>query len=147
MKNLARILVMSVLLTGFVGCDDDDDDPYTPDTTTFTASLSGSHEVPPNASTATGTATLVLNEDTNKFTITVPFNGITATAAHIHKGAVGATGAAVFPFSTLTSPLTLTNVALTAEQEADLKAGLYYVNIHSLAYPDGEIRGQLIESD
>jgi hypothetical protein len=32
---------------------------------------------------------------------------------------------------------------LNAEQEADLKAGLYYVNLHSATYTDGEIRGQL----
>jgi hypothetical protein len=32
---------------------------------------------------------------------------------------------------------------LNAEQVTDLKAGLYYVNLHSATYPNGEIRGQL----
>jgi hypothetical protein len=36
------------------------------------------------------------------------------------------------------------SVAYTAEQAADLLAGLNYVNIHTEASPDGEIRGQLI---
>jgi hypothetical protein len=39
----------------------------------------------------------------------------------------------------------LENFALTSQEEADLKNGLYYVNIHSDAYPDGEIRGQLAD--
>lgn len=146
MKILARILAMSALIVAFVSCDDDDEDNTT-ETTTFVANLTGNSEVPPNASTATGTATLVLNEDTNKFTITVPYSGVAATDAHIHKGAVGVSGSAVFPFTVTASPLTLTDVTLTAQQEADLKAGLYYVNIHSVAFPDGEIRGQLVESD
>ena len=29
------------------------------------------------------------------------------------------------------------------DQVADLKAGLYYVNIHTKEYPNGAIRGQL----
>lgn len=142
MKILAKILAMSAFVLAMSGCDDDDED-NNPDTTTFTANLNGASEVPPTGSSATGTATLVFNEDTNKFTITVPYSGVVATDAHIHKGAVGESGPAVFPFDDLTSPLTLTDVPLTAQQEADLKAGLYYVNIHSADFPAGEIRGQL----
>jgi len=144
MKILARILAMSAFVLAMGSCDDDDED-NTPDTTTFTANLNGASEVPPNESMATGTANLVFNEETNKFSITVPYSGVVATDAHIHKGAVGVSGPAVFPFDDLTSPLTLTDVTLTPEQEADLKNGLYYVNIHSAAYPAGEIRGQLID--
>lgn len=34
----------------------------------------------------------------------------------------------------------------TAEQqEADLRANLWYINIHTVDYPNGEIRGQLLE--
>ena len=70
---------------------------------------------------------------------------MTATNGHIHKGAVDASGSPVFPFASFTSPINYTSVALTAEQEADLNAGLYYVNLHSAAFPGGEIRGQLIK--
>jgi hypothetical protein len=35
---------------------------------------------------------------------------------------------------------------LTDAQVADLLAGLYYVNIHTDAYPAGEIRGQFVKS-
>ena len=144
MKNFACLLALSLIFTGFTACDDDDDDSNTPNTTTFTATLNGNNEVPSNASTATGTATATYNEDTNKLTISVPYTGLTATGAHIHKGAAGVSGGVIFPFTDLASPLTLTNVTLTEEQETDLMNDLYYVNIHTAAYPDGEIRGQLI---
>jgi CHRD domain len=63
---------------------------------------------------------------------------------HIHKGAVGVAGPVVLDLgTTFTSPFSFSTSALTAEQEADLKAGLYYVNIHTIAVPSGEIRGQL----
>jgi hypothetical protein len=141
MKNLARILAMSLFIAAFAGCNDDDED--TPSIVNFTTTLNGAKEVPPNPSDATGTAELLYNDDTNKMTITVTYSGITPTDAHIHKGAVGVAGPVVFPFDELVSPMVLTNVTLTDDQEADLKAGLYYVNIHSAEYPAGEIRGQL----
>ena len=112
----------------------------------FKATLNGAIETPANASTATGTATLTFNKDTKIFTVVVNYSGVTATNAHIHKGDVGVAGAVVFGFTApLTSPINYTSVALDATQEADLNANLYYVNIHSAAFPGGEIRGQLIK--
>jgi hypothetical protein len=111
----------------------------------FKATLSGTNERPnPNLSTATGNATLTLNSETKIFTIVVTHSGMTATAAHIHKGEPTTTGSIVFGFSPVTSPINYTSAALTASQETDLHAGLYYVNVHSSTYPGGEIRGQLI---
>ena len=145
MKNLACSLALSLLFVGFVACDDDDDDPVNPTILNFTAALSGANEVPANPSTATGNAAAVYNDDTNKLSVTVTYTGLTPTDAHIHEGGAGVSGPVVFPFTDLTSPIMLTNVTLTAEQESDLKNDLYYVNLHTAAYPDGEIRGQLIE--
>jgi hypothetical protein len=112
---------------------------------TFKANLNGVSEVPANTSTATGTATLIFNTTTKIFTITVTHNISAPTNGHIHKGAVGVSGSPVFPFTTYTSPINYTSIALDATQEADLNAGLYYVNIHSAAFTGGEIRGQLIK--
>lgn len=126
-------------------CNDDDVTPG-PSITTFSADmLMGTNEVPANNSTAMGNAVLKFNNSTKVFTITVTHNVSSITAGHIHKGAAGTNGAVVFPFSTLASPISYTSVALTPEQEADLMANLYYVNLHSSAFNGGEIRGQLIK--
>lgn len=112
----------------------------------FKAVINGASETPANASAATGTATLTFNTTTKIFSVVVNFSGITATAAHIHKGDVGVPGAVVFGFTApITSPINYTSAALDATQEADLNANLYYVNVHSAAFGGGEIRGQLIK--
>ncbi len=111
----------------------------------FTANLNGASEVPANASTATGAATLNFNTATKIFVIAVTHSGLTVSNGHIHKAAVGASGAPVFAFASFASPINYTSGTLTAGQEADLNAGLYYVNLHSAAFPGGEIRGQLIK--
>jgi CHRD domain len=144
MKLLIKFLAMSILISGIVSCDKDDDPPDP--NVTFTATLNGASEAPtPNASTATGTATLIFNTTTKIFTITVTHSIAAPTNGHVHKGAVGVSGPPVFPFTTFTSPIVFTSAALDATQEADLNAGLYYVNIHTAAFPPGEIRGQLIK--
>lgn len=112
----------------------------------FKATLTGASEAPPNQSTATGSATLTFNNSTKIFTVAVTYTGLTAASGHIHKAAVGVAGGVVFPFtSPLSSPVNYTSAALTTDQETDLNAGLYYVNLHSTAFAGGEIRGQLLK--
>ena len=146
MKYYFKLLVIVFIFSGLLSCSKSDSPAAAANpSVTYTATLSGASEVPANASTATGTATLIFNSTTKIFTITVTYTGVTATDGHIHKGAAGVSGGVIFPFSSLTSPISYTSVALDATQEADLSANLYYVNIHSAAYPAGEIRGQLIK--
>ena len=112
----------------------------------FKATINGASQTPPNSSLATGDATLTYNKDTKIFSIVVNYSGLTATVSHIHKAPVGVVGDVIFPFPVpVNSPIKYTSPILTASQESDLNADLYYVNIHSDAYPDGEIRGQLIK--
>lgn len=147
MKNLISFLAITLFFGGLISCSKDDPAPApTPNpNVTFLATLNGASEVPANPSTATGSATLTFNTSTKVFTVTVTHNIATPTGGHIHKAAVGVSGPVVFPFSSLTSPITYTSIALDAAQEADLNANLYYVNIHTAAYVGGEIRGQLIK--
>ena len=114
---------------------------------TFNATLIGASETSANASTATGTGTFTYDKTTYILTGTVTFTGITPTGAHIHKGAVGVAGGVIFPLGsgTITSPISFTSPVLDATQQSDLLANLYYVNIHSTAFPGGEIRGQLLQ--
>lgn len=146
MKHFIKISAFAFLILGFISCSKSSDPAPTPNPNiSFAAVLNGLSEVPTNASAGSGTAALTFNSTTKIFTVTVTYSGVTATAGHIHKGAVGVSGAVIFPFSSVASPISYTSVALDATQEADLLANLYYVNLHSAAYPGGEIRGQLIK--
>ncbi len=145
MKYLLSVFTISFLFTGLLSCTKSDPAPPPNPNVTFLATLSGGSEVPGNASTATGSATLIFNTTTKVFTVTVTHNIATPTNGHIHKAAVGVSGPALFPFAAFTSPINYTSIALDAAQEADLNAHLYYVNIHTAAFPGGEIRGQLIK--
>jgi hypothetical protein len=135
------IIFLALIGLGLVSCKDDEPNNIE----VYQATLNGSSEVPSNSSTATGDATLTYDNSTKVFTIVVTYTGLTASNGHIHKGAVGVSGNVVFPFTSFTSPINYTSPTLTAEQETDLRAGLYYVNIHTSAFPGGEIRGQLIK--
>ena len=111
--------------------------------TVFVANLNGGQEVPPTNSTATGMATLVLSNDEKSARLSLSFSGLSSaqTDAHIHGPApAGVTAPVLFPL-----PLGQVNdfeIALTPSQAADLKNGLWYVNVHSSTFPSGEIRGQ-----
>jgi hypothetical protein len=115
-------------------------------TVKFHATLTPTAEVPPTKSTGTGEATVSLDTATHEITYDVTFKGFSSevAAAHIHGPAEPGKNAGVvvaFPKNP-TSPLHGT-ATLTAEQEQQLTAGLYYVNIHSKNNPSGAIRGQL----
>ena len=108
--------------------------------------LSGESEVPPVVTGGRGSVEANLNKQTRVMTWTVTFSGLSgpATAAHFHGPAMaGENAGVILPLSgALASPMTGA-ATLTAEQAADLIAGKWYVNLHTAANPNGEIRGQL----
>lgn len=111
----------------------------------FNEAMTGAQQVPPNASPATGSGCLILNQATHTLRYAIGFEGLTApeTAAHIHGFApAGANAGILFPLP-LGNPK-VGSVTTTAAQEANLIAGLAYVNIHTTAFPGGEIRGQVL---
>lgn len=115
---------------------------------TFSATLTAGEEVPPNDSAGTGTVEATFDTETNVLTWTIEYSGLTgdATAAHFHgPAAPGENAGPVVPIpDPLTSPISGT-ATLDDTQEADLLAGKWYFNIHTAEYPDGEIRGQVLE--
>jgi hypothetical protein len=140
-------LVLFLAVVGFTSCKDDDQ-TTTSSIVNFTATLNGASETPADTSKATGTGTFKYDRTTYMLSGSVTFSGMTATASHIHKGAVGVAGQVVIPLDVtapVTSPITLAPTLLDSTQRADLMNGLYYVNIHSTAFPAGEIRGQLVK--
>src|SRR5688572_28643950 len=118
--------------------------------TTLVVRLDSAQQVPPNASTAIGAGTLTLNADST-LSYDISYSGLTADflAAHIHGPAgPGTNGPVVVPLTNVATnnqsgALRGTSPALTAPQVADLTNGLFYANIHSADFPDGEIRGQV----
>lgn len=126
--------------------------------TTYTAVLTGASEVPTNASTGTGNATVVLDASQTQLSISCQFQGLSSayTASHIHGpapvgvnasvrwGFVGTTAGWVFGSGNTSG--TITNflvTGITATDVTNLNAGLFYVNIHSTLFAGGELRGQL----
>jgi hypothetical protein len=123
--------------------DDDDDDDDHEDNRCFTASLDGAQEVPPVDTTATGTATFELGGPdalTLHYEITVEGLSGPATAAHIHAAPVGVPGDVIVPLDAATLA---GDVDITPENRDAIRSGDTYVNVHTEAHPDGEIRGQL----
>jgi len=114
----------------------------TPDVTTFYSLLYGAYEVPPVVSGGMGDATLVFNNTTKVFELVASYSGLTPTGAHIHVGQVGTEGPIVFALDHTINPIVFTSPPLTEQQESDLVTQMYYINLHTAAYPDGEIRGQ-----
>src|SRR5271165_7674598 len=100
----------------------------------FHATLSPASEVPPSKSTGSGEASAALDTTTHELTYDVTFSGFSSdvTAAHIHGPAeAGKNAGVVVPLgNNPTSPIHGT-AKLTPEQEQQLTAGQYYVNVHS----------------
>jgi hypothetical protein len=115
-------------------------------TVELSGDLSGSHEVPPNASGAKGMAKATLDTATNELSWTVTYSGLSGapTAGHIHGPAAAGTngGVAVGFKGALDSPIS-GKAVLTAEQAQQAMDGKYYVNLHTKEVPGGEARAQL----
>ncbi len=112
----------------------------------FVATLTGAKETPSNASVATGSGVATVEMATKVLAATVTTAGMIGTAAHIHNGAPGISGPIVFPLAetSVGSGRWTATVTLTVEQLNLLLSGNTYFNVHSVAFPDGEIRGQII---
>jgi hypothetical protein len=106
--------------------------------------LSGSQEVPPNPSVASGKSTIMIGAD-KSVTGSVQVTGMAPTMAHIHEAAKGANGPVIVPFvksgENTFSPAP--GAKLTDAQYESYKAGKLYINVHSATYPGGEVRLQI----
>jgi hypothetical protein len=110
----------------------------------FTTTLTGANETPPNSSTAVGIGVLIFHPGDRTFTASVVTTGMADNAAHIHEAPPGVPGAIIFPM-TKEPGRVVWNVrgTLNQTQEATLRGGNYYFNVHSPTFPNGEIRGQI----
>lgn len=113
----------------------------------YTVNLQGSQQVPANASTATGSATVLLDKVSNMVFVTGSFSGLAAnaSAAHIHDGAVGVNGPVVLSLSVTSATAgTISGSGIvTPEFAVKMINGLSYLNLHNASFPGGEIRAQI----
>jgi hypothetical protein len=95
------------------------------------------------ATTGSGTATVTIRLGKNELCFTLTVSGLTnVTAAHIHRGS---SGAIVVP---LTAPTSGTSSGCVTVEKALLQEilaspGAFYINVHTTAFPGGQIRGDL----
>lgn len=118
-----------------------------PSTTTSSGSnvvLDGRHEMPAVSTSATGRGTITILMD-RSVSGSVVTSGIAATAAHIHMAPAGQNGPVIVPLTKTGDNVwsVPAGIRLTDAQYEQFKQGNLYVNVHSAAHPNGEIRGQL----
>lgn len=127
---------------------------------TYAAELRPGNEVPPTNSSAFGSAFVTFDPVNNTIAFETRASGIASpTMAHIHRGAAGVNGPVIINFATNSAQIaggrasgagpisTFQSGNLQASDETALAnpvtAAGYYVNVHSTAFPGGEVRGQL----
>jgi hypothetical protein len=105
--------------------------------------LNAAQVVPPSSSSpARASATITLNDETGAYTIQGTHNVANVSGGHLHLAPPGVNGAVI---GTLTfQPGTFDGSGtLSAANVAAMLAGNTYLDIHSAAFPAGEIRGQI----
>ena len=118
----------------------------------FDINLDGSQEPNMPVTSGMGTGSATLQWETLEFTMDFSFSGLGAntTAAHIHRAAIGVNGPVIIPLTLM--PLGASwgsghfEGVVSEAQAWEMVNGNTYLNIHTSAYPGGEIRGQLLVS-
>lgn len=160
MRRVLTTIAAAVVVLAMAG-------PAGAQTVNFTANLSGDQEPPaPGVTTgAFGTATVTWNTVTQTLTWIIDvWNMPSGTSnAHFHVGGPGVAGPTVvniaFPANIsndfrLTGSATETDLLPRAAQGIrswedfgqSLVGGQIYINVHSIANPGGEVRGQVIRT-
>ena len=112
----------------------------------FTADLNGAQEVPPVTTTAYGLGVFTLSQDQGMLQFHVIVQGLSGaiTGAHLHTGAPGVAGGIVEDLGPFMNGNVITGEVDPSAYLSDLLAGDIYINVHTAANPNGEIRGQLV---
>jgi CHRD domain-containing protein len=116
---------------------------------TLTSTLSGEAEIPAVTTMGTGTVDVTYTPATKVLKWKVVYSGLSGpvTGAHFHGPAIPGQNAGVaLPFKgKLDSPIE-GQATLTDAQADELLTGKWYVNLHTAANPNGEVRGQVVVS-
>ncbi|HEY9840151.1 MAG TPA: CHRD domain-containing protein [Candidatus Obscuribacterales bacterium] len=121
----------------------------------FSIGLEGTQEVPAVTTNAQGAALIMLSSDHKRLTLKGKANNLSGpiVGAHIHSGPEGLSGPVVKDLSVNGSEFSLTWTnsdqaqPLTPDLVTKLLSGGLYINLHTNANPNGEIRGQIEDED
>jgi hypothetical protein len=145
-------LLLSLPLFILISCSDKTEDVERENIYYGTAlPMSSSQETPPFTSTATGSIDANYNRLTKTLSYKVTFSGLSgnATMAHIHgPGEAGVKAVVLQTFVGFPAKTSGTYSGTLLADEVKVKeeyilGGRYYINIHTAAKTEGEIRGQL----
>jgi hypothetical protein len=125
---------------------------------TYVAALTGGREVPSVVTPASGSATFTLTGSTVAYTISASGFTTALTVGHVCIGGSGVVGPVIVSFTIasqtgavatgsidLSTPITFGNITISGDSLRTLfETGQAYVNLHTTAFPGGEIRGQIV---
>jgi hypothetical protein len=156
-KSMTRLLRLSSFLllfsatTFFVSCEED----IVANPDIFLVSgleLSGGQEVPVVSTTGSGSLDARYDRNLKELNVTFAWANLTdsVVSMHIHGPAPrGVAGPVLVPLTgfnrsksgTYTTTVVVDEIKL---KEVELLRGDYYINIHTKAFPGGELRGQIV---
>lgn len=116
-----------------------------PGETIFSTLLSPANEIPAvEGTTASGGGAFILSPDATSLRYEVAVTGTTPTHVHVHTGDPTVNGPVSYDL-TLGGPGARGVQTVTAADVTALTANGLYTNVHSAAFPKGEMRGQIVK--
>lgn len=113
----------------------------------FDAALNGMQQVPPVTTSAAGVASMIATYDLDSVWYDVVLDGLSGPvqAAHLHLGALGTNGAVGYDLMAgiMGNRISGWVTGIAAEDAIELLEGNIYINVHTAANPNGEVRGQV----
>lgn len=108
--------------------------------------LNGANQVPAVATSATGMAFFMLQKHQGKLSFHIVADGLSGpiTGAHLHQNVAGQNGGVVQDLMSFVSGNKISGSVNPAAYLNALMKDSLYINIHTAANPNGEIRGQLV---
>ncbi|MCB0696501.1 MAG: CHRD domain-containing protein [Chitinophagaceae bacterium] len=108
--------------------------------------INGSNEVPAVSNSANAIGFFMLQKHMGKLSFNVVADGLSGpiTGAHLHKAIAGQNGAVVENLTTYVSGNMISGSVDPSMYLDALMGDSLYINIHTTANPNGEIRGQLM---
>lgn len=163
-KLTALSSLLFVFITGISSCEKNAEKKKTIEYEKKGIIMSGAQETPATPTSALGTMDVFYNKETRTLSYTVTWSGLTDSLSLMHIHGLAPTG---FPAAVVQNIVTASNGIFNqktsgkytfgksgtisgtlladgvAVKEQDILNGMYYMNIHTPVYPNGEIRGQI----